>query len=121
MGADEDAAEPEHSGLGKREQHLPGLGVHPRQPSLAAHAGEAAALPLTVLQVLIHAPDALDHGPDFFRVRPEITLDGMIGEPLDRVPVFAPAPLAKNRRAPEFQNGLFLKARDQVRASHLDR
>lgn len=121
MGTDENTAKAEDSGLRQREQHLARLGIHSRQSALATHAGKATTLPLALPQILVHPPGTLDALPNLLGVWSEIALNSVIGEPLNRVPVFAPAPLTKHGRATEFQDRILLKARDQVRVSRLDR
>jgi len=121
MRADNDAAKPEYPGLRECEQHLSRLSVHPRQAALAAHPSEPAALFLALLEILVDLLGSLNTLSDLIGIRSEIALDRMVREPLDRIPVLAPTPLAKDRRATELQNGILLEAREHVRVGRLDR
>lgn len=121
MGSDNDAAEPEDAGLRKREQHLSCLGIRSRQGAFTARPGEPAALPLALLQVLANLLGSLDPLADLGRIPPETALDGVVGEPAGRLPVFTPAPVAEDRGTPEREDRVLLEAREQIRVGRLNR
>jgi hypothetical protein len=109
VGADKDSSETEYSGLREREQDLPRLGVYGWQTSPAAHAGKPSALPLSLLEILPNRTRAFDLCPYIWRVRAEVSLQGVSPEPLDRVPVFSASPVTQDGRPAHFKHGILLE------------
>ncbi|MHB1219623.1 MAG: hypothetical protein ACYC1L_15630 [Alphaproteobacteria bacterium] len=109
MSADEDSSETEYPGLREGEKDLARLGVHGWQISSAAHAGKAGALPLPLLEILLNSACAFDLCLYFWRVRAEISLQGVSSKPLDRVPVFSTCPITEDRRPSHFKHGVLLE------------